>query len=336
MAQLPESHSIDIAALSRIFGRTTNSYKFLFFQSLLFLIKNDLFKNHTFSFQEIEKEMIKMADYPINVFRLNFGTQDQMAEKLSGKTTNLVKYVPYRLLTPFFEKELKGLSDAQKNKKIENLSNIDKERNSIYKINDDEITIYPEWMYYFSNHYSTVEGWSFWHWINYLQDKNPNSIGLVNKLQKPSIRSSLSHQTIYWKTVLEHQELTCIFSQKPIIETDLSLDHFLPWSFIGHDQLWNLIPISKSVNSSKSDNIPSMDKYLDKFIELQIQGLQISSQNMTESKWKNQAEDFVTGLNVNFLDLTNNKKIVTEKYHETILPLANIAHNMGFSSNWKC
>jgi hypothetical protein len=80
MTQLPESHSIDIAALSRIFGRTTNSYKFLFFQSLLFLIKNDLFKNHTFSFQEIEKEMIKIADYPINVFRLKFGTLDQMAE----------------------------------------------------------------------------------------------------------------------------------------------------------------------------------------------------------------------------------------------------------------
>jgi CRISPR/Cas system Type II protein with McrA/HNH and RuvC-like nuclease domain len=136
--------------------------------------------------------------------------------------------------------------------------------------------------------------------------------------------------------VLKHQELTCIFSQKPIIKSDLSLDHFLPWSFIGHDQLWNLIPISKSVNSSKSDNIPSMDKYLDKFIELQIQGLQISNQNMAESKWENQVDDFVTGLNVNFLDLTNNKKVVTEKYQEIILPLASIAHNMGFSSNWEC
>jgi hypothetical protein len=79
-----------------------------------------------------------------------------------------------------------------------------------------------------------------------------------------------------------------------------------------------------------------MDKYLDKFIELQIQGLQISNQNMAESKWENQVDDFITGLNVNFLDLTNNKKVVTEKYQEIILPLASIAHNMGFSSNWEC
>lgn len=335
MAQLPKSNGINITALNRIFDRTTNSYKFLFFQSLLFLIKNNLFKNHTFSFQEIEKGMIKIADYPINVFRLNFGVQDQIAEKLCGKTTNLVKYVPYRLLTPFFEKELKGMPDAQKNTKIEDLSNIGKEYNPIYKINGDQITIYAEWMNYFYNYYSIIEGWSFWHWVNYLQYKNPNAIGLVNKLHKPSIRSSLSHQTKYWKTVLKHQELTCIFSQKPIIESDLSLDHFLPWSFIGHDQLWNLIPISKSVNSSKSDNIPSMDQYLDRFIQLQIQGLYISNKNMTESKWKNQTDDFVIGLNIKFSDLIDNKEAVTERYRETILPLANIAHNMGFRSNWQ-
>ncbi len=255
-------------------------------------------------------------------------------EKLSGETRDLVKYVPYRLLTPFFENELKGMSDGKKNKAIEKLSNSDIEYNPIYKINDNKITIYPEWMQYFISHFAVVEGWVFWHWINYLQSKNPNAIALANKLQKPSVRASLRQQTKYWKIILKHQNLNCIFSDRLITKNDLSLDHFLPWSFIGHDQLWNLIPISKSVNSSKNDNIPSMKKYLDEFIEMQLLGLKISHKNMNKRAWESKTDDFVTGLNVNFLDLTKNDKVVKTKYQETILPLTSIANNMGFNSNW--
>lgn len=88
---------------------------------------------------------------------------------------------------------------------------------------------------YFILHYTIIEGWAFWRWVNYLQGKNPNAMALVNKLQKPSVRVFLSHQTQYWKIILKHQELQCIFSNKPVTRNDLSLDHFLPWSFIGHD-----------------------------------------------------------------------------------------------------
>jgi hypothetical protein len=334
MTELPEDNNIDIASLAGIFGRRTNSYKFLFFQALLILAKENLFKKYNFSFDELERKMLDIADYPINVFKLNFGTQDQIAENFKNKSTDLVKYVPYRLLTPFFENELKGMLDGKKNKEIEKLSNTDREYNPIYKINDAEIEVYPEWMQYFISHFVIVEGWVFWHWVNYLQNKNPNAIALVNKLQKPSVRYSLNQQTKYWKTVLKHQELNCVFSKNPITRNDLSLDHFLPWSFVGHDQLWNLIPISKSVNSSKSDNIPSMVKYLDKFIEIQTLGLEISHKIMTKKVWQNQTDDFVMGLNISFANLVNNDKILTKRYQETILPLANIAHNMGFNSNW--
>lgn len=334
MTQLPKDNNIDVSALSGIFGRRTTSYKFLFFQAILQLTKKSLFKQSTFSFNELEEEMLEIADYPINVFKLSFGIQDKVAENLQGQKTDLVKYVPYRLLTPFFENELKGVIEHKRNKKIEELSNIERKYNSIYKIHDNKIKIYPEWLQYFITHFTILEGWAFWHWVNYLQDKNPNVIALVNKLQKPSVRNSLRQQTRYWVSVLKEQELKCIFSKKPVTRNDLSLDHFLPWSFIGHDQLWNLIPISKSVNSSKSDNIPDMDKYLESFINLQSLGLEVNHQIMTLKKWENQVDDFVMGLNINFSNLINNSEIVTKKYQETMLPLSNIAHNMGFNSNW--
>ena len=50
----------------------------------------------------------------------------------------------------------------------------------------------------------------------------------------------------------------------------MSLDHFIPWSFVLHDRMWNLVPVSKSINSSKSDLLPPLEKYLDSFIDLQF------------------------------------------------------------------
>jgi hypothetical protein len=50
----------------------------------------------------------------------------------------------------------------------------------------------------------------------------------------------------------------------------------LPWSFVAHDQLWNLTPTSPEVNSSKSDNLPA-NTYFDRFVDLQHQGLITSS-----------------------------------------------------------
>ncbi len=333
MTELPESNSVDIATLSTIFKPRyiTNSYKFLFFRALLLLFKKKSFKQNVFSFKELEKEMLNIAEYSINVYKLNFGSQDQIAEILkSNKEIEILKYVPYRLLTPFFSNELRGKKDYVKNDIIQKLSNVETKNNPIYKIAKSDIELYPEWTRYFQKHFAIVESWTSWHWIEYLQKRNPNALSLVNKLQKPQKRISLSQQTIYWKSILDHKELNCIFSEQPLTENDLSLDHFLPWSFIGHDQLWNLIPVSKSINSAKSDNIPHKD-YLDSFINMQISGLEISKKYMKE-EWEKSVDDFVMGLNINFSDLRDEVKI-RKRYKETMKPLFDIASNTGFSTD---
>lgn len=331
---LPNHKAIHIQALSRIFERTTTSYKYLFFQSILSLLKGEKFKKSTFTFEELRQEMLSISAYPIEVFKLRFGSQDEISNVLDGGMINIVKYVPYRLLTPFFSQELKGLSDYEKNSKIESLSNEENEYFPIYAIEGDKIIIYPEWLCYFKTHYSIIEGWAFWHWVNYLQTKNPNVLSLVHKLQKPSVRRSLKNQTDYWKVILDIKPVKCIFSGDEIQVEDFSLDHFLPWSYIGHDQLWNLIPISQSVNSSKSNNIPSMNKYLDNFIDIQVLGLDTSHHEMSKIVWNNHVDDFVLGLHLECSDLALDKELVRNKYKELVTPLADIAGNMGFDTHW--
>ena len=43
------------------------------------------------------------------------------------------------------------------------------------------------------------------------------------------------------------------------------VDHFIPWSFVMNDELWNLMPMDSSLNSSKSNRLPKWDPFFDRF-----------------------------------------------------------------------
>ena len=85
MYNLPNSDGLNISALSRLFESTTNSYKYLYFLSLLDILKRESFDIVSpISFQDIIVEMLANAWYPHNYFKLLFGTQDQIANKLDS------------------------------------------------------------------------------------------------------------------------------------------------------------------------------------------------------------------------------------------------------------
>jgi len=340
MFNLPKQINIDINSFSNLFKNTHTSYKYLFFQAILVLLKEYSFTKSNFTFLEIEEEMLKIAEYPIKIYKLNFGKDDRISIKLYNKYENidLLKFVPYRLLSPFFTEKLKGLSNSAINKKIELLSHQENEYgyNSLYKIDNKTITIYDEWIKYIAYNFSIIESWSFWNWANFLQNKNPNTLSLINKLQKTTDRVSLNKQTKYWKTILNKENIRCIYSGEIITPETFSLDHFLPWSFIGHDKLWNLIPMRKNDNSSKSDNIPSINKYLENFIETQYYGLQIAYNEMGKTKWENSITDFIDDFKIDYTDIRSIKiDKFSYKYKDVIIPLFNLAKNSDFNYDWE-
>ena len=48
------------------------------------------------------------------------------------------------------------------------------------------------------------------------------------------------------------------------------LDQFIPRSYIANDELWNLTPMSKNLNSSKNNKLPPWDKCFKTFAENQF------------------------------------------------------------------
>ncbi|MDY6901110.1 MAG: hypothetical protein SWZ49_23970, partial [Cyanobacteriota bacterium] len=68
MYNLPNDDSLNISALSRLFESTTNSYKYLYFLSLLDILKRENFDIVSpISFQDIIVEMLANAWYPLSL-----------------------------------------------------------------------------------------------------------------------------------------------------------------------------------------------------------------------------------------------------------------------------
>lgn len=56
---------------------------------------------------------------------------------------------------------------------------------------------------------------------------------------------------------IENKDRRCFICGEKIEEDELSIDHVIPWSYLYSDDLWNLVYVHKSCNSSKSNAIPN-------------------------------------------------------------------------------
>ncbi len=108
----------------------------------------------------------------------------------------------------------------------------------------------------------------------------------------------------------------------------MDLDHFIPWSFVAHDLMWNLVPANPSINSSKGNHLPALEKHLFPFAKCQHMGLKIIQKIAPDNK---QLEDYLQlGAGISELCQLSDDKFA-EVYRRALVPLYQIAENMGFS-----
>jgi transcriptional regulator with XRE-family HTH domain len=373
---LPPSETVDVSVLSGLFNQTTNSYKYLFFISLLDILCRRKFEGSSaIDFSELVVEILANAWYPHTYFKLSFGQQDMIADYLNSLelevkepilrfadidkkllrqaieaqdltriSKKLMRFVPFRLIRPFFEKELRGLSTKQ-DSKIEKLipplaiEQFEETKplycfNSTLHKNCTSILIHSDWLSYLETNYSIVRGWVSWQWLKYMQSRNPSVPSVSSKLFPPQERDSLSKQTKYWKQVVENSEIKCVYSGILLNPSNLSLDHYLPWSFVAHNQLWNLIPTIASVNSAKSNNVPAIS-YFNQFIQNQYLGLTVSKAIMKQLDWDKATESYLSDLKVRTRDDLLNFEALTKAYETVLNPLMALAKNQDFITEWE-
>ena len=301
---LPEDDHLDIAKLTAVFADTTNSYKFYWLLAILDGLSAG--ESDRLPLRDLSLRMVAAVWYPLDYFKLSFGKQDgfrPIADFVSQHLTVdnrptapslfvqlnralapaaltqlhkrvgvLLNWVPYRFIRPFFATETHRLPDQQVNARVTELAS--QSTRAPYHFLDDAIEVHPAWAAYLRRHGGILRGFAYWHLVRFLQKHNPNVIGLSEKLEKPAERL-LNTARKFWKEYLTATPgLVCIYSGQPLTVANLSLDHFLPWSYVAHDQLWNIIPTPKAVNSAKNDWLPSVELYFEPYAAMQFAAFQ--------------------------------------------------------------
>ncbi len=358
--KLPIEPHIEVSKLNVVFNDTTNSYKFYWFLAILDSLNEE--KTGKFQLDDLAMKMIGSVWFPLDYYKLSFGKQDgfknvadfisshmevdpspnaptletQINNKLSkieiqaitSKVNELLRWVPYRFLRPFFMVELRGMKDTKVNSAIVELCGQKFSQEShrvLYKFEGKSIILNDNWLNYFRTHQQILRAFTYWHLVQFLQKNNPNVPGLSSKIFKPGNNDrNLSNATKFWKEFLSKtSDYQCIYSGQPVTTENFSLDHFLPWSFVVHNHYWNLIPVPKSINSSKSDWLPDW-KYFPKFARQQYEIFKFYFQ-----LGKRKAlEDYFVSI-VPFNHLASQAEF-TQRLEQQIMPQYQIAKNMGF------
>lgn len=347
---LPSQGFVDAGRLSRVYDNTTATYKFYWFISIIDLICANP-NRRIFSFDEIIAGMIAEAWYPIHYFKLSFGKLDSLesnileiqrlldipidASKSNIKAQILGNIdkpeirrsihiftlnVPYRFLSPW----IPGATNTQVIAESQVFVN-----NCPYAIFDKTILINNYWVDYLVSYSDILKDFSFWNLSIFLQKRNPNVPDIPSKLIRPLQRSPLTRQHRFWDRYIQSVgHINCIYTGVKLTAGNYDLDHFIPWSFVVHDMLWNLLPSDASINSSKSNCIPSLDKYLEPMTKIQHAALR---ENYASNPSDRLFEDYLV-FRCSIPELIDaSDSYFFELFKNEFTPMAQTATNMGFA-----
>ncbi len=351
IVQLPDDKKLDIGAFSQILNKKylVNSYKLYWLSGIMEEIKVG---NYEIKFRRIVIWMVAKSWFTLLQFKLHFGVQDKLYllvnyiyencdlkinssqnevisylencknNEVNKLITHFYRFVPFRLLTPFYLQELKNVREPKRNATIEHLSI---KEPKLYAIHNDKIIVPYKWFQYLYDNQAIVDGWVSFKTISFLQSRNPNVPAIIEKINPP-IRRNLTKVSNYWKEILKNYQLLNIYDKSILSMNNISIDHFIPWSFVHHDKVWNLLPVSKSVNSMKSDKLPDLDRFLDAFVSLQFKAFTASLKLNINQKL---LEDYTLLPNIE-LRRDFPLHIFGDSLKKTITPLYQLAKNQGF------
>jgi hypothetical protein len=110
---------------------------------------------------------------------------------------------------------------------------------------------------FFQRHQRLITYMTNYHLALFLEKNNkiPNINYLLNKVENVSKRESLSH---FLSILYKYEEQVCFYCGKPLYQVmgkSVHVDHFIPWSFIQSDNIWNLVMSCQGCNLKKNDKL---------------------------------------------------------------------------------
>lgn len=198
-------------------------------------------------------------------------------KELHGYKMELTKNVPYKALSGFANRGIEKIDlNSNLGRMIAYYNKLSQSEILLpYTFNEDNglariITFNKSWIQMIQDNTVTILGWIQLEKIKWLQNNNPEVPGLVYKMAPMDEKMrKLNNARKLWKEVLEIRPIVDVFKDEIIDKTNYDVDHFIPWSFVMNDELWNLMPMDSSWNSRKSNKLPQWDLFFGRFADNQ-------------------------------------------------------------------
>ena len=140
-------------------------------------------------------------------------------------------------------------------------------------------------------HKTELERLNYYSWAKFLEQINEESarIGVIGKLELATPRRE--DLSIYREILSREFEVdTCFYCGKKL-QHRIHVDHFIPWSYVKDDKIWNFVLACSTCNEKKSNKVPNEQHLLQ--IEARNKKLQISSNLMVQADFSEYTDDLL-------------------------------------------
>ena len=116
------------------------------------------------------------------------------------------------------------------------------------------IILTAEAHHFFKENYNELSKLLIFEWAKFLERTNftPRLISKIEDLGLQK-RNSL---TKFRNILLEQTDAHCFYCNTPLATKKIHVDHFIPWSYLYEDAIWNLVLSCEACNLKKSDHLP--------------------------------------------------------------------------------
>lgn len=229
----------------------------------------------------LERAILKLSelsDLPANASKVEIRNEIKKHDKeLYQAKEQLTHMVPYRALAGFFASAGETVNWESIRRLTAYIETFDHDITALpYTLGTSsklarEVRFHPAWIQLIQDNTVPILGWIQYEKVKWLQNNNPEVPGLVYKLAPMDEKMrKLGKVRKLWEGVLECREIRDVFTNDPVRSGKYDIDHFIPWSFVMNDELWNLMPMDSSLNSTKSNRLPQWDPFYQRFSDNQF------------------------------------------------------------------
>ena len=128
-----------------------------------------------------------------------------------------------------------------------------------FDLADDGLTLNPVFSDFMLKYKSELERLNYYSWAKFLEQVNDENV-LIKVLEKLELATPKREDLSIYRELLrrEFEENTCFYCGKKLNDK-AHVDHFIPWSFVKDDKIWNFVLACPSCNSKKNNKIPKKE-----------------------------------------------------------------------------